>query len=237
VAHKQEDAASEYRTHRAEYCAAFSATSDQKEACIEEKASAEDYLPWGYKLFGWPEGVTVWAIIATGFVIGWQAWETRKAAEATATQAAIQQEMLRPRLTISNFVTDAFEEARLGKRVFINIKITNSGGMPAYGVSVETWTEFIERGAEYEPFTFSADALHQTGISINVDTANPQGLMIPLNRSLTLEEICKMNKALGTICFRIRLEYLAFGQKVHTDQAFEMQPGKAHDILKYISAT
>jgi hypothetical protein len=88
VAYKQHSAAEEYKHHRAEYCAALgSASAEQKKSCIEERASAQDYLPWGYELFRWPDGITTWAIIATGFVIGWQAWETRKAAEAGLRQA------------------------------------------------------------------------------------------------------------------------------------------------------
>jgi hypothetical protein len=83
VAYQQHNAAEKYKCHRAEYCASLLATAEQKKACIEEGANAHDYLPWGYELFGWPEGITTWAIIATGFVIGWQAWETRRAAEAS----------------------------------------------------------------------------------------------------------------------------------------------------------
>ena len=82
VAYQQHRAAKQYRAHRAEYCSTLVATPEQKEACEEEGTSAKDYLPWGYELFGWPEGVTTWAIIATGFFIAWQAVETRKAAAA-----------------------------------------------------------------------------------------------------------------------------------------------------------
>jgi hypothetical protein len=59
-----------------------------KIACKEEGASAKDYLPWWFELFRWPEGITTWAIIATGFVIAWQAYETRRATEATESSAA-----------------------------------------------------------------------------------------------------------------------------------------------------
>lgn len=87
VSHKQQDAASKYKAHRAEYCAAFSPTKVQKEACIEEKANAQDYLPWGYKLFVWPDGIATWAIILTGFAIAWQSSETSNAAAAARDSA------------------------------------------------------------------------------------------------------------------------------------------------------
>ena len=181
-----------------------------------------------------------WLVIVaslTGLFIGWQAWETRKSAESTAKQGALQREMLRPRLTISNILGDTYAEAANGRQVFIRVKISNSGGMPAYGVSVETWIEFLERDRTDSKLSFTANALHETGLVINVDTANPQALEIPLNKRLTDTERYKMSKALGTICFRIRLEYVAFGDKVYTDHAFEMQPGIAHHIADYTNAT
>jgi hypothetical protein len=86
VTYKQHSAAEKYKHHREEYCAALVATAEQKKACIEERTTARDYLPWRYELIAWPEGITTWAIIATGFVIGWQSWETRKAAKAVEDQ-------------------------------------------------------------------------------------------------------------------------------------------------------
>jgi hypothetical protein len=44
-------------------------------------------LQWWDKLSSWPEGITAWAILLTLYAIGWQAWETRKAAEATKASA------------------------------------------------------------------------------------------------------------------------------------------------------
>lgn len=82
VAYQQHRAAKQYRAHRAEYCSALTVPSEQKKACEEEGTSAKDYLPWWYELITWPGGVETWAIIGTGVVIGWQGYETRKAAEA-----------------------------------------------------------------------------------------------------------------------------------------------------------
>jgi hypothetical protein len=46
-----------------------------------------------HKLITWPEGITAWLIMLTLGAIVWQAWETRKAAEATrdAAKAALLQ--------------------------------------------------------------------------------------------------------------------------------------------------
>jgi hypothetical protein len=88
VVGKQHNSAQKYQNHRAEYCAALTGTIDQKKACIEEYASAKNYLPWWWDLIGWPGAIETWAIIITGFYIGVQAYETRKSAAATEKSAA-----------------------------------------------------------------------------------------------------------------------------------------------------
>ena len=95
VAHKQHDAAEKYKRHRAEYCSALGSTPQQKKECIEKRTSARDYLPWGYDLVRWPEGITTWAILLTLGAIGWQGWETRKVAEATRDSICTQVKALR----------------------------------------------------------------------------------------------------------------------------------------------
>lgn len=45
------------------------------------------YMPWWYVLIAWPEGITVWAILATLGAIIWQSNETRRAADATMDSA------------------------------------------------------------------------------------------------------------------------------------------------------
>lgn len=43
--------------------------------------------PWWHPLIAWPEGITVWVILLTLIVIGWQSLETRNAARAALVQA------------------------------------------------------------------------------------------------------------------------------------------------------
>jgi hypothetical protein len=96
VAHKQHRATQEYKAHREEYCSSLgSNTPDQTKECREEGNSASDYLPWGYNLISWPEGITTWAIIFTGFFIALQALETHKAAEATRDSIRLQEAGMR----------------------------------------------------------------------------------------------------------------------------------------------
>jgi hypothetical protein len=161
------------------------------------------------------------------------------AVKAAQDQAFMQRETLRPRLSISNLVNNTYAEARNGQKVFINLKISNSGGMPAYGVNVKTWVEFIEfsHAGVDRTLKFSDQAVHVSGGLINVDTTTPQGFQIPFNRRLTDMEIYKMSQAKGSICFRIRLDYLVFGKEVHTDHALELEDGIGHELANYTSAT
>lgn len=63
--------------------AAGSIPSEQQKASADKCKDPKEYMPWWYILIAWPEGITTWAIIVTGFVIAWQSYETRKAAAAT----------------------------------------------------------------------------------------------------------------------------------------------------------
>jgi hypothetical protein len=67
-------------------CIALSVSPEEKHTCEKETQSRKDYSPWWNVLLAWPVGIQNWAIIATGFVIAWQAVETRKAAEASITE-------------------------------------------------------------------------------------------------------------------------------------------------------
>jgi hypothetical protein len=164
-----------------------------------------------------------------------QTMETRKAAENAGKQLAFQKEVLRPRLKISEFTKDTFREAIAGEWVFVNMKISNSGGLPAYGVIADTWIEFV-RGEP--PYKFSPLAKYARANSIlNIHSGNPSGFFIPLHRKLTEEEKYAMGHAMGTICFRVRLTYQAFGDEVHTDEAFSVGLDGMESIGEYSSET
>lgn len=88
VARQQHTASEKYEAAREERCTrSFPLDPKKQDACKHERDSGQNYLPWGYILVAWPEGITVWAIIGTGFVIAWQSNETRRAANAAQTSA------------------------------------------------------------------------------------------------------------------------------------------------------
>ena len=55
--------------------------------CTSQAADSKDKPQGWHKLVTWPEGIATWALILTLFAIGWQSWETRRAAEAAKKSA------------------------------------------------------------------------------------------------------------------------------------------------------
>jgi hypothetical protein len=87
--------------------------------------------PWWHKLVTWPEGVTAWLILLTLGAITWQAWETRKAAEATAQGVDLgRQEFIatfRPRIHIRKMQMVEFVTNRVKVLIYLaNIGQTNA---------------------------------------------------------------------------------------------------------------
>ena len=87
VASKQHTAAEKYEAERKARCFDLSLNREQQDTCKHERDSRSDYLPWWYVLVAWPEAITTWAIVATGLVIGWQSYESRKSANAAESAA------------------------------------------------------------------------------------------------------------------------------------------------------
>lgn len=50
---------------------------------------------WLYVLIAWPEGITAWLLLLTLGAVGWQAWETRNAADASNRSIILQEAALR----------------------------------------------------------------------------------------------------------------------------------------------
>jgi len=78
-----------YEAKRQEDCAALAVSLEERHSCAKEAQDRHDYVPWFHELLAWPNGITTWAIIFTGFVIAWQSNETRTAAKAALTQSEI----------------------------------------------------------------------------------------------------------------------------------------------------
>jgi hypothetical protein len=57
------------------------------EDCDKGAENAARHLPRWYRVFGWPEGITTWAILLTLLALAEQTSQTRRAADATAETA------------------------------------------------------------------------------------------------------------------------------------------------------
>ncbi len=68
--------------------AAKSQTFDEKN--VTESNSGFDCVPCRQKLLAWPEGITVWALLLTLLVVGWQSWETSISARAMNESISLQ---------------------------------------------------------------------------------------------------------------------------------------------------
>lgn len=177
VAYRQQRAAELYRLQRGEYCSSLLASSEQKKACKEEHTSAADYLPWGYKLVAWPDGITAWAIIFTGFFIAWQAYESRRAAvsSANAAHAALLNAKAlinaeRPWLLVS---ADYKVEANN-----YEIVVTNMGRTPAELISVSWNRVFKEtKGGLPQPVIHKGPWVYKTPpILVSGDSDSAQNI-------------------------------------------------------------
>jgi hypothetical protein len=206
-----------------------------KDYSPDPKDKAAVWWERSYVYFGWPSGTTIWALVVTFAVISEQTMATRKAAENAGKQLAFQKEALRPRIRITNFTNDTFNEAFKGDWVFVNMEISNSGGLPGYGVIADTWIEFVHG---VPPYRFSSQAKYKRmDYALNVHVGVPEGIYIPLHRRLTEEERRDMREAKGAICFRVRMTYRAFTDEVHTDQAYMIRPQAMESIGEYSSET
>jgi hypothetical protein len=191
---------------------------------------------WWNVLIAWPEGVTAWLLLLTLAVITWQAWETRKAAENAGRALVFQQETLRPRVKINQFVNDILHQAVVEQDwVIVEMKISNSGGLPAYGVIADTWIEFVWGTP---PYKFSSGAKYaRADLRLNVHAGDPTGFELPLGRKLTDQERYAMGHGGGTVCFRVKLTYQALAREVHTDEAWSVGLGGMRSIAEYSSET
>ena len=88
IVQKQHAAAANYEHDRRIWCNSTALTPPQKASCPDEGPQRGDYLPWGYVLVAWPEGIAAWGLLLTLGAIVWQAVETRRSAQAAAKAVA-----------------------------------------------------------------------------------------------------------------------------------------------------
>lgn len=87
VAYEQHNAREEDRRASKEGCLSLAVSTEERHACEQQAQSRQDYSPWWHVLVTWPEGIGAWALLLTLGAISWQAFETRKAAEAAKASA------------------------------------------------------------------------------------------------------------------------------------------------------
>ena len=98
--------------------------------------------PCWYILLTWPEGMTVWVVILTFAVIGWQADETRKAATAANRQAEIAKDTAKRQLWAYFGSAEGKLYIRDDGSVEPRVTLTNCGQTPAYDFQVITCGRF-----------------------------------------------------------------------------------------------
>lgn len=96
-------------------------TNNQATSYYEQKAVDK---PHGWrKLVIWPEGVTAWLILFTLGAITWQAWETRKAAEAANRSIEVGKTKERAKMLVEIGALDLYT----GFRPQATFTVTNVG--------------------------------------------------------------------------------------------------------------
>lgn len=124
VAREQHYAREKYEAQKQADCIELSISPTEKHDCAKDAQSRKDYAPWGYVLMAWPEGITTWAIIVTFVFIGWQADETRKAAEAALLNAQAVINAERPWMLVS-------VKPSQGQMGGFDVRVRNRGRTPA----------------------------------------------------------------------------------------------------------
>ena len=91
VAHKDQKTRDQYEEKCEQLNARPGTPATHNENCDKGAENAARHLPRWYRIFGWPEGITTWAILLTLLAVGEQTGHTRVAAEATreSAQAAL----------------------------------------------------------------------------------------------------------------------------------------------------
>lgn len=106
---------------------------------IETSQNAETGKPhpqWWDKLLSWPEGITAWAVLLTLYAIVWQAWETRKAAEAAVAQVANAEKTSKQQLRAYLGIAESVARFNMGVGLVTELHVSNSGQTPAYDVTM-----------------------------------------------------------------------------------------------------
>jgi len=87
VSHEDQKAREQYEQECNQFNAGSVTPAPHSEDCDKGAENAARHLPRWYRMFGWPEGITTWAILLTLLALAEQTSQTRRAADATADAA------------------------------------------------------------------------------------------------------------------------------------------------------
>jgi hypothetical protein len=99
----------------------------------QKAQNGESSSPWWHVFFAWPEGITALLLALTLGAIIWQAWETRKAAEAAMDNIRIVMQKERARLSIEIVPSEFGIKDDVWE---VELRIENDGPTHAFDVSM-----------------------------------------------------------------------------------------------------
>jgi hypothetical protein len=153
--------------------------SDAKQAKGDSEES-EWYSPSGffaYAVFGFPNGITVWALFLTMLVIAEQTRETAKSAKATERSVTITVNQMRPRLLLK---LEDFKTIINGIP-HVTLTVTNIGGSKAIFGLCLGGMKAAAMGKKPESLTDYLRPLAFTGSILNPSKATVSQIKVPQN--------------------------------------------------------
>jgi hypothetical protein len=165
---KHEQYANKTASNRGDNCLLvfLDCTPNGKNYSAEPKGNQEIWWERGYVFFGWPNGITIWALFLTMIVIAEQTIETRKSADATLRNSDAFINAERPWIKIE------FGQKEEGRGFGLVIKATNCGKTPAAIVSrnktfcsIKLICESLPANPSYKPDSFEYPKIVHPGDS------------------------------------------------------------------------
>lgn len=125
VSHQDQKTREQYEQKCTQLNAGTAPPASHTEDCDQGADNAARHLPRWYRMFGWPEGITAWAILLTLFTVAEQTNATRTAAEATRDAMILQH---RPKVVVRALTLGQNRPGTFD----ISLGIRNSGSTTAY---------------------------------------------------------------------------------------------------------
>jgi hypothetical protein len=151
--------------------------SSSTENCNKCEENVEQRFPSWYRLFGWPEGITAWAILLTLLAIAEQTVETRNAAQAARDSIRLQESAMEQWIEVTNWrsqLGDLLPESYDSQYLLLEVDVVNNTSFPITLKRAEM--DFINTGDGSSRTYFAGeDAFlapkvpHVVTVAINID--------------------------------------------------------------------